>query len=141
LRNRDTIKNIISIYINFSLHRINLLLIFKNFNFVFYFFNKDVTSMLIKMETDGITCNKKQKIREKVRTWYRQKKREQDMCARRPRAIVVCGGLNNWRGVIAREETVPGAEDEHRDYPRRFLGPTDQPRSDPGSDPFAMGKR
>lgn len=64
------------------------------------------------------------------------------MYVRRPRAIVFVK-VERWlkRGVIVGKETVPGAEDEHRDYPRRFLGPTDQPRSNPGSDPFAMGKR
>lgn len=54
---------------------------------------------------------------------------------------VVCGESRRGKGVCAGEETVPGAEEERRDYPGRFLGPTDRPRSDPGSDPLAMGKR
>jgi hypothetical protein len=43
--------------------------------------------------------------------------------ARRPRASDVCGGRDDWRRVIAGEEMVPEAEDEHRDYRRRFLRP------------------
>lgn len=73
------------------------------------------------------------------------KRREKETRTRRlykgQRAMFVAVKRRLKRGVIAGEETVPEAEDEHRDYPRRFLGPTDRPRSDPGSDSFAMGKR
>lgn len=79
------------------------------------------------METNGKNSFTALRNRKQKRKWYRPKKREGDMCARRPRAIGVCGGRDDWRGVIAGEETVPGAEDEHRDYPRRFLGPNRGP--------------
>jgi len=47
------------------------------------------------------------------------------MCARRLRAIAVCRSWNDWREVIAGEEMVPGAEDEHTVITRGdFLGPS-----------------
>lgn len=55
------------------------------------------------------------------------------------RAECVCEKAKS--ALFVGEETVPGAEDERRDYLGRFLGPIDRPRSDPGSDPLAMGKR
>lgn len=48
-------------------------------------------------------------------------KEEQDVCGSGLSVALDSVG----KGGCAGEETVPGAEDERRDYPGRFVGPTD----------------
>lgn len=70
-------------------------------------------------------CGRGGKSEKARRGKKREEEEEQDVRAGGFKRCSLLVGIG--KGGCAGEETVPGAEDERRDYPGRSVGPTDRP--------------